>query len=81
MEADIKVSPQLTQAIDAFKQSLAAAILSIPSVPASRDLASATPQDVDIFNNRPIEVTVDEKPALATWLNALTAKFNAFAKA
>jgi hypothetical protein len=80
MEGDIKVSTELSQALDAFRQALAAAILSIPSVPAGQDLVSATPSDVSIFSNKPIEVTVDEKPALAGWLNAITTKFNAFAK-
>ncbi len=80
MEADIKISTALSQALDAFKQALATAVLSIPPVPAERDLVNATPSDVDIFDNKPIKVTVDEKPALASWLNTITAKLDAFAK-
>lgn len=81
MEADIKISAELSQALDAFKQAAAAALLSIPSVPAAQALASATPSDVDLFGGKPIDVTVGEKPALAQWLGKLTAKLNAFAKA
>ncbi|HTJ03441.1 MAG TPA: hypothetical protein VL492_11670 [Methylovirgula sp.] len=80
MEGDVKVGDELSHALDAFKQALAAAILSVPSVPAGQALVSATPFNVDIFNNKPIEVIVDENPALAVWVNAITAKLNAFAK-